>query len=72
MLVSMVKSHESDDFENGMDVDQDKAEVQPRQDAGRDWRAGMASNAKGEDVLRMLRLGLAKEMARHWIRGKAD
>ena len=34
---------------------------------GWDWRKGLAEGAKGEDVLRMLRLGLAKDIARHWI-----
>ena len=34
---------------------------------GWDWRGGMARNAKGEDVLRVLRLGLAKDIAKHWI-----
>ena len=34
---------------------------------GWDWRKGLARDAKGEDVLRILRLGLAKDIARHWI-----
>ena len=71
MLVSMVNSQDSDELENGMEVDHDEAEKQRRHHKGRDWRAGMASNAKGEDVLRILRLDLAKEMARHWIQGNA-
>ena len=43
--------------------------VKPQQDRKRgwDWRDGLAEEAKGEDVLRMLRLGLAKDIARHWI-----
>lgn len=43
--------------------------VKPRPDRKRgwDWRNGLAEEAKGEDVLRMLRLGLAKDIARHWI-----
>lgn len=43
--------------------------VKPQQDRKRgwDWRNGLAEEAKGEDVLRMLRLGLAKDIARHWI-----
>ena len=43
--------------------------VRPQQDwkRGWDWRNGLAEEAKGEDVLRMLRLGLAKDIARHWI-----
>ncbi|MCJ1388523.1 hypothetical protein MMC18_001370 [Xylographa bjoerkii] len=34
---------------------------------GWDWRVGMKDGAKGEDVLRILRLGLAKDVARAWI-----
>lgn len=34
---------------------------------GWDWRTGLEDNAKGEDVLRILRLGLAKDIAKHWI-----
>ena len=36
---------------------------------GWDWRAGVAKGAKGEDVLRILRLGLAKKVARSWAEG---
>ncbi|KAJ5558047.1 hypothetical protein N7535_009537 [Penicillium sp. DV-2018c] len=32
-------------------------------DRGWDWRAGLPSNAKGEDILRMLRLGLARGLS---------
>jgi len=34
---------------------------------GWDWRAGMAVGAKGEDVLKGLRMGLAKDLARLWL-----
>ena len=34
---------------------------------GWDWRKGLGDNAKGEDVLRVLRLGLAKDIAKHWM-----
>lgn len=34
---------------------------------GWDWRKGLAEEAKGEEVLRILRFGLANEIARHWI-----
>lgn len=30
---------------------------------GWDWRAGLPEDAKGEDILRMLRLGLAKGLS---------
>lgn len=39
---------------------------------GWDWRKGLARDAKGEDVLRILRLGLAKDIARHWIMDEAS
>ena len=34
---------------------------------GWDWRRGFQSNANGKDVLRTLRCGLAKDMARGWV-----
>lgn len=34
---------------------------------GWDWRKGLGKDAKGEDVLRILRLGLAKDIAKHWV-----
>ena len=37
---------------------------------GWDWRKGMDKDAKGEDVLRILRLGLAREVARAWMEGE--
>ena len=36
---------------------------------GWDWRMGVGREVKGEDVLRILRLGLAKEVARAWVEG---
>ncbi|KAL9615346.1 MAG: hypothetical protein Q9167_000174 [Letrouitia subvulpina] len=36
---------------------------------GWDWRDGMSRGAKGQDVLRILRLGLAKDIARAWVEG---
>ena len=36
---------------------------------GWDWRAGMKRDAKGQDVLRLLRAGLAQDLARGWIDG---
>lgn len=38
---------------------------------GWDWRIGMGEEAKGQDVLRVLRLGLAKDVARGWTEGEA-
>ncbi|MCJ1476428.1 hypothetical protein MMC13_005094 [Lambiella insularis] len=37
---------------------------------GWDWRTGMKKGARGEDVLRILRLGLAREVARAWVDGE--
>ena len=34
---------------------------------GWDWRQGIQKNASGADVLRILRLGLAKDMAKAWL-----
>ena len=34
---------------------------------GWDWRTGMRKGAIGKDLLSILRLGLAKEIARAWI-----
>ncbi|PNY26223.1 aconitate hydratase, mitochondrial [Tolypocladium capitatum] len=34
---------------------------------GWDWRKGWLANTKGEDVLRKLRLGLAKDLAAMWL-----
>ncbi|MCJ1350311.1 MAG: hypothetical protein MMC33_000292 [Icmadophila ericetorum] len=36
---------------------------------GWDWRLGMRKGAKGSDVLRILRLRLAEEVGRVWVRG---
>jgi len=60
----MVNSHGSIESENRMDVGQDEST------RGWDWRKGLATvagkNAQGEDVLRILRVQVAKEMARAW------
>lgn len=45
------------------------AKSQEEEKRGWDWRRGLAENAKGEDMLRILRLGLAKDIAKHWISG---
>ncbi len=34
-----------------------------------DWRKGLGRDAKGEDVLRILRMGLARDVARIWGEG---
>lgn len=34
---------------------------------GWDWRKGISASTTGSDILRMLRLGLAKELARVWV-----
>lgn len=52
---------------NGMGSSRALVKSQEDRKRGWDWRKGLAENAKGEDVLRILRLGLAKDIARHWI-----
>lgn len=58
------------DSESSNGIGRSRALVKPQEDKKRgwDWRKGLAEDAKGEDVLRMLRLGLAKDIAKHWIR----
>ena len=34
---------------------------------GWDWRRGISASMKGEDLLRILRLGLAKDLAKAWL-----
>jgi len=34
---------------------------------GWDWRQGISASTKGDDVLRILRLGLAKDLAKAWL-----
>lgn len=36
---------------------------------GWDWRTGLKGNVKGEDVLGLLRIALAREVARGWLDG---
>lgn len=43
---------------------EDKTETVKR---GWDWRKGVRSDAKGDHILRVLRLGLARDMAKAWI-----
>ena len=60
---SMLDSESSD----GVGGSRALAKPQEEEKRGWDWRKGLAENATGEDVLRILRLGLAKDIARHWI-----
>ena len=57
------------DSEASNDMSSSRALKKSEEDEKRgwDWRKGLAEKAKGEDVLRILRLGLAKDIARHWI-----
>ena len=36
---------------------------------GWDWRKGLDVGAKGDDVLKMLRFQVAREISRGWIEG---
>lgn len=57
------------DSESSNGIGSSRALVKSQEDKERgwDWRKGLAKGAKGEDVLRILRLGLAKDISRHWI-----
>ena len=35
-----------------------------------DWRKGFVKDARGLDVLRVLRLGIAEEIGRAWVEGE--
>lgn len=37
---------------------------------GWDWRKGVSADASGAELLRMMRLGLARDMARAWVEGE--
>lgn len=37
---------------------------------GWDWRRGVGREARGEDILRVLRWGLAREISRAWVEGE--
>lgn len=37
---------------------------------GWDWRRGMGREDSGDDLLKILRFGLAKEISRAWIEGE--
>jgi len=50
------------------DMSSSKALVKPKiEQRGWDWRKGIRKDAKGQDVLRMLRLGLARKIANYWV-----
>ena len=55
---------QSFDSQDSLDVLTDKFDVAAR---GWDWRKGIAKGAKGEDVLRVLRLGMTRSIARYWM-----
>ena len=57
------------DSASSNDIGGSRALIKSGEDKNRgwDWRKGLAEKAKGEDVLRILRLGLAKDITRHWI-----
>lgn len=59
---SMSDLQNSGDIGGGKEVAKDKVE-----ERGWDWRKGLSRDAKGKDVLRILRRMLAKHIARHCI-----
>ena len=60
---SMLDSESSD----GMGSSKALAKSEENEKRGWDWRKGLERDAKGSDVLRILRLGLAREIARHMV-----
>lgn len=59
---------------SGVLVDKGKGEREAEAEVKRgwDWRVGLKADVKGEDVLAILRLGLAREVARGWLDGDGD
>ena len=57
------------DSQSSDDMGSSKALVKSEEGVKRgwDWRKGMSRDAKGVDLLRIVRLGLAREIARHMI-----
>lgn len=58
------------DSKSSNGIGNSRALVKPEEGEKRgwDWRKGLPEGATGEDVLRILRLGLAKDIARHWTK----
>jgi hypothetical protein len=67
---SLVGSSMLDD-ETGTDEMRSRKDKSQCEKGGRgwDWRVGFPNGAKGRDVLAILRLGLARDVARAWIDG---
>jgi len=59
---TMLKSNAGSNTSSGVLVNH---EIQ----RGWDWRKGMKEHASGEDILKVLRLGLATEISRAWTAG---
>lgn len=62
-----------DDFgvSSGTSLTNGKPKPKPdTEQRGWDWRLEVKEGSTGEDVLRVLRLGLAKEVARAWLDGE--
>ena len=64
---SLVGSSMLDSESNGGSKALVKTEEEEKR--GWDWRKGLPKDSTGEDMLRILRLGLAKDIAKHWITG---
>lgn len=63
MLQPQARSKESSDDSSGVLVNGHAKRAW-------DWRRGLDKSAKGEEVLRILRLGLAKEVSRSWVESR--
>ena len=59
----MLNSQTSDDMKGSGALAKANDEIM----RGWDWRAGTSKDTTGADVLRMMRVGLARDIAKHWI-----
>ena len=60
---SLLESLSSDSTDHAMADSKDT----PAVEKGWDWREGMPERSEAGDLLRMLRLGLARNLARSWV-----
>lgn len=67
MLQPQHRSKQSSEESSGVLVNENGNGNERR---GWDWRRGLDKDSQGEDVLRILRLGLAKEVSRLWLESR--
>lgn len=59
-----------DNDDNDADRDRNRYGIRDGR-RGWDWRKGMKADSSAGDALRVLRLGLARDLARGWLGGEA-